>query len=191
MTRPSSRRRRRLLIRRKPVVTVSTWETRALLSRRALDGGYIQAGLRRFAWCILMNPPSHLVFQRCESLRQKGGCTGSRGGSRGRRWRRGRRGERRWGGPEPEMAARWLLLALLAAHAAALPDIIRIGEYLSRPPLPRLKASLFHPSPHFISRFSLFPSVFLCFSFALSLSLLRAFPVSPISFRASFTRCPR
>nr|XP_033330108.1 glutamate receptor ionotropic, kainate 1-like [Megalopta genalis] len=31
------------------------------------------------------------------------------------------------------MAARWLLLALLAAHAAALPDIIRIG-------------GLFHPS---------------------------------------------
>lgn len=77
-----------------------------------------------------MNSPSHLVFQRCESLRQKGGGAGSRGEARGWRWRRRRR-ERRWSGPEPEMAARWLLLALLAAHAAALPDIIRIGEYLS------------------------------------------------------------
>ncbi|XP_076630842.1 kainate-type ionotropic glutamate receptor subunit 1D isoform X3 [Colletes latitarsis] len=72
------------------------------------------------------------IFQRqsrCESLRQKGG-TSSHGG---RQWRRWRRGERRWGGPEPEMAARWLLLALLAARATALPDVIRIG-------------GLFHPS---------------------------------------------
>lgn len=37
---------------------------------------------RRFARRILMNSPSHLVFQRCESPRQRGGA-GSRGGRGG------------------------------------------------------------------------------------------------------------
>lgn len=133
---------------------------------------YSRAGREGFAYCILMNSPSHLVFQRCESLRQKGGA-GSRGGHRGRRWRRRRRGERRWGGPEPEMAARWLLLALLAAHAAALPDIIRIGEYLSS--LPSRVKRLYLSRP-----FSLCSRLF--FFFVLSFSLSVFYPVFLVRF---------
>ena len=60
------------------------------------------------------------------------------------------------------MAARWLLLALLAAHAAALPDIIRIGEYLSSLPSPvkretslSLSLSFFLSSSFSLSLFSL------------------------------------
>lgn len=129
---------------------------------------------RRFARRILMNSPSHLVFQRCESLRQKGGGAGSRGGRGGWRWRRRRR-ERRWSGPEPEMAARWLLLALLAAHAAALPDIIRIGEYLSSLYLLELKGSL-------SLSLSLSPFLFSLCSHASSSSL---FNCAPFYIRAS------
>lgn len=64
----------------------------------------------------------------------------------------GGRGRRR-GEPEPEMAARWLLLllALLAAHAAALPDFIRIGEYLS-PASPGVKAAALSTALNSVSK---------------------------------------
>ncbi|XP_012273725.1 glutamate receptor ionotropic, kainate 2 isoform X1 [Orussus abietinus] len=52
------------------------------------------------------------------------GVTPFRGRTRGGSWTRKRW---RWGEPEPKMAARWLLLVLLFARAAALPDVIRIG----------------------------------------------------------------
>lgn len=68
-----------------------------------------------------------------ERERKKGATDGSGGGGGGGGGDGGR--GRRRGEPEPEMAARWLLLlALLAAHVAALPDFIRIGEYLSQFP---------------------------------------------------------
>lgn len=144
---------------------------------------YSRAGREGFAYCILMNSPSHLVFQRCESLRQKGGA-GSRGGRRGRRWRRRRRGQRRWGGPEPEMAARWLLLALLAAHAAALPDIIRIGEYLSS--LPSRVKRLYLSRP-----FSLCSRLFFFFVLSFSLSVFYPAFLVRFIFADHFTPGPR
>lgn len=113
-----------------------------------VNEGRYSGRIRRLAVCILMNSLSNLVFQWRKSLwenkertspesekeREEGeeGVAGDGGGGGD-----GGRGRRR-GEPEPEMAARWLLLllALLAAHAAALPDFIRIGEYLSQlPPL--------------------------------------------------------
>ncbi|KMQ92736.1 glutamate ionotropic kainate 1 [Lasius niger] len=92
-----------------------------------------------------MNSLSNLVFQwrkfpweneerkspeRGKEKKEGEGRAAGDGGGGGDGGRGRRRGE-----PEPEMAARWLLLllALLAAHAAALPDFIRIG-------------GLFHPS---------------------------------------------
>lgn len=111
--------------------------------------------IRRLAACILMNSLSNLVFQRRKFLwedkertkergrdsERKRGAAGSGGGGNNGGRRRRRRGE-----PEPEMAARWLLLllALLATHAAALPDFIRIGEYLSQFP-PVWKPRPFRP----------------------------------------------
>lgn len=59
------------------------------------------------------------------------------------------------------MAARWLLLALLAAHAAALPDIIRIGEYLSSLYLLELKGSLSLSLSLTFSLFTLLPCLLL------------------------------
>lgn len=66
--------------------------------------------------------------RRGKSGRSAGGGGGGGDGGDSDGGQRRRRGE-----SEPEMAVRWLLLllALLAAHAAALPDFIRIGEYLS------------------------------------------------------------
>jgi len=103
-----------------------------------------------------MNSLSNLVFQRRKFLREdeatnraterKNPATGKERKGKGEEREReqgtasgggggdGDGGQWRWRGePEPEMAARWLLLllALLAAHVAALPDFIRIGEYLS------------------------------------------------------------
>ena len=97
--------------------------------------------IRRLVVCILMNSLSNLVFQWRKFLREDKEKTKERKRQRGRErevtgsgsgGNDGEHRERRRGEPEPEMAARWLLLlALLAAHAAALPDFIRIGEYLS------------------------------------------------------------
>lgn len=109
----------------------------------ALDGGYIQNRTQRFARCILMNSPFPILCSSGVSpYGRREAARAAPAGAEGRRWRRWRRGERRWGGPEPEMAARWLLLALLAAHAAALPDVIRIGEYLSSLPSTVKRVSL-------------------------------------------------
>lgn len=103
--------------------------------------------IRRLAACILMNSLSNLVFQWRQFLREDKEKT--------KEWRRERKEERgckqrrrrrQRGEPEPEMAARWLLLllALFTAHAAALPDFIRIGEYLSQFP-PVWKPRPFRP----------------------------------------------
>lgn len=120
---------------RTPVVTVSSWHSAEappsffrplFLARGYIRGPDAKVCAAHFNELAIPSCfPAVWVFTAEGRRRRLPG-----GGRGGWRWRRRRR-ERRWSGPEPEMAARWLLLALLAAHAAALPDIIRIGEYLS------------------------------------------------------------